>query len=60
MFPNFARYSSENSHKAVELYSALALALSFVNYRPFVTSNIIGATNMEQLKENIESIRKTV
>ena len=32
------------------------LAQSFVNTRPFVTSNIIGATTMEQLKENIDSI----
>ena len=32
------------------------LALAFVNDRPFVTSNIIGATTMEQLKENIDSI----
>ena len=32
------------------------LALAFVNTRPFVTSNIIGATTMDQLKENIESI----
>ncbi len=32
------------------------MALAFVNDRPFVTSNIIGATNMEQLKENINSI----
>ena len=32
------------------------LAQSFVNSRPFVTSNIIGATTMDQLKENIESI----
>ena len=32
------------------------LAQSFVNSRPFVTSNIIGATTMEQLKENVESI----
>jgi aryl-alcohol dehydrogenase-like predicted oxidoreductase len=32
------------------------LALAFVNTRPFVTSNIIGATTMNQLKENIESI----
>ena len=33
------------------------LAQAFVNSRPFVTSNIIGATNMEQLKENIESVK---
>ena len=32
------------------------LSLAFVNTRPFVTSNIIGATTIEQLKENIESI----
>ena len=32
------------------------MALSYVNSRPFVTSNIIGATTMEQLKENIDSI----
>ena len=32
------------------------LALAFVNTQPFVTSNIIGATTMDQLKENIESI----
>ena len=32
------------------------MALSFINNRPFVTSNIIGATSMEQLKENIDSI----
>ncbi len=32
------------------------LALSFVNDRPFVTSNIIGATNLKQLEENIKSI----
>ena len=32
------------------------MALAYVNSRPFVTSNIIGATTMEQLKENIESV----
>ena len=32
------------------------MALAFVNTRPFVTSNIIGATSMEQLKSNIASI----
>jgi len=32
------------------------MALAFVNSRPFVTSNIIGATNLNQLKENIASI----
>ena len=32
------------------------MALAYVNTRAFLTSNIIGATNLEQLKENIESI----
>ena len=32
------------------------MALAYVNTRPFLTSNIIGATNMSQLKSNIESI----
>ena len=51
--------------KAYEKYSEVAkdfnltmvqLAQAFVNSRPFVTSNIIGATTMDQLKENVESI----
>ena len=32
------------------------LAQSFVNSRPFVTSNIIGATTMDQLKENLDTV----
>jgi aryl-alcohol dehydrogenase-like predicted oxidoreductase len=31
------------------------MALAFVNSRPFLTSNIIGATDMTQLRSNIES-----
>ena len=65
LFPTLKRYSNENSIKAAKLYEQVAkkhnlslthLSLSFVNDRPFVTSNIIGATNLEQLKENIESV----
>ena len=65
LFPNMARYTNDNCKSATELYHQIAkrynltlteLALAFVNDRPFVTSNIIGATNMEQLKENINSI----
>jgi aryl-alcohol dehydrogenase-like predicted oxidoreductase len=65
LFPTLKRFSNENSIKAAKLYEEVAkkhnlslthLSLSFVNDRPFVTSNIIGATNLEQLKENIESI----
>ena len=33
------------------------MALAFVNSRDFLTSNIIGATNLQQLKENIESFK---
>ena len=32
------------------------MALAFVNTRPFVSSTLIGATNMQQLKTNIDSI----
>ena len=37
--------------------SLTSLSLAFVNTRPFVTSNIIGATTMEQLEENISSYK---
>ena len=66
LFPNFKRYSSPQSIAATERYSKLAsdfgisttqMALSFVNDRSFVCSNIIGATNMNQLKENINSFK---
>ena len=33
------------------------MALAFVTQQPFVTSNIIGATTLDQLKENINSIK---
>jgi aryl-alcohol dehydrogenase-like predicted oxidoreductase len=36
------------------------LSLAFVTQQPFVTSNIIGATNLEQLKENIGSVEVTL
>ena len=65
LFPQFSRYMSENSVEATQRYYDLAgsydlhlsqMALAFINQQPFVTSNIIGATTMEQLKENIDSI----
>ena len=37
--------------------SLTKMAIAFINQQPFVTSNIIGATNLEQLKENIDSIK---
>ncbi len=65
LFPNYNRYSSPESTIAVKKYLAIAqkhgltvaqLSLAFVNQLPFVTSNIIGATKMSQLRENIDSI----
>ena len=65
VFSHFSRYSSDNATKAAKRYLKIAedhnmslahMALAFINERPFVTSNIIGATNLKQLEENIESI----
>jgi len=36
------------------------MSLAFINHQPFTTANIIGATNLTQLKENIESINVTL
>ena len=61
----FNRHNTARGEIAISKYVALAkkfniapstFANAFVNDRPFVTSNIIGATNMDQLKENIDSI----
>ncbi|MFC0603208.1 aldo/keto reductase [Winogradskyella pulchriflava] len=65
LFPRFSRYSSAQATEATKRYLKIAeangmtlaqMALAFVNERPFLTSNIIGATNLEQLEENIDSI----
>lgn len=65
LFPNYSRYSGPGAVEATKAYRDIAdrhglalaqMALAFVNSRPFLTSNIIGATTMEQLQENIESI----
>lgn len=64
LFQRFQRYNNEYGFKATERYVELArergldpaqMALAYVNDRPFVTSNIIGATSMAQLKSNIDS-----
>ncbi len=39
---------------------ACQMALSFVNSKPFVSSTLIGATNMAQLKSNIDAISLTL
>ena len=65
----FDRHHTKRGEIAIESYFKLAkkhgiapstFANSFVNDRPFVTSNIIGATSMKQLKENIDSINLTL
>ena len=65
LFKGWERHLNPLAMKAYDKYFKLAkdfdltmvqLAHSFVNSRPFVTSNIIGATTMDQLRENVESI----
>ena len=65
LFKGWERHLNPLAVKAYEEYYKLAkennmtmaqLAQAFVNTRPFVTSNIIGATTMDQLKENIDSV----
>jgi len=60
----FPRYAGKSSNLAVEEYFKIAkkhkislaqLSLAFVSQQSFVTSNIIGATTMKQLEENIGS-----
>lgn len=65
LWERFDRYSNEQARAATGAYVELArqhgldpaqMALAFVNSRRFVTSNIIGATTMDQLRSNIASI----
>ncbi|MCR9213329.1 MAG: NADP(H)-dependent aldo-keto reductase [Proteobacteria bacterium] len=65
IFDRFKRYTTELAAEMSEKYVRLAekngldpgqMALAFVNSRPFVTSSIIGATNLTQLSQNIASI----
>jgi aryl-alcohol dehydrogenase-like predicted oxidoreductase len=69
LFDRFQRYFTPQGIKATQAYVKLAqdvgldpaqMALAFVNQRPFVGANIIGATTMEQLKSNIDSIDITL
>ncbi|MBN8411928.1 MULTISPECIES: NADP(H)-dependent aldo-keto reductase [Halomonas] len=64
LWDRFSRYSSEQATAATEAYVALArehgldpgqMALAYVNSRSFLTSNIIGATTMDQLESNLAS-----
>ncbi|WP_413111063.1 NADP(H)-dependent aldo-keto reductase [Thaumasiovibrio sp. DFM-14] len=65
LFERFSRYFNPLGLAATQAYVDIAhkhgldpasMALAFVNQRPFVASNIIGATNLAQLEANINSI----
>jgi aryl-alcohol dehydrogenase-like predicted oxidoreductase len=65
LFTRFQRYSTDIAMEMTGKYVALAkehgmdpsqMALAYVNSRRFVTSNIVGATNLQQLEMNIDSI----
>ncbi|EQM71006.1 NADP(H)-dependent aldo-keto reductase [Pseudomonas sp. TUM22785] len=69
LFSRFARYTNPQAQAACSRYVALArehgldpaqMALAFVTAQPFVTSNIIGATNLEQLESNLASSALTL
>ena len=65
LFKNFNRYKNENGQKAIDEYYKISkkynlnftqMSLKFCEIQHFTTSVIIGATTMEQLKTNIESV----
>ncbi|HTO80713.1 MAG TPA: NADP(H)-dependent aldo-keto reductase [Methylomirabilota bacterium] len=69
LFKVFKRYRTPGGVAATEAYVKLArehgldpaqMALAFINSRPFVTANIIGATTLDQLQANIASIDLTL
>ncbi len=65
LFQRLGRYETPQADAAITAYLNLArehgldpaqMALQFVTMQPFVTSNIIGATTMTQLKTDIASV----
>ncbi|MCF4165360.1 NADP(H)-dependent aldo-keto reductase [Zavarzinia compransoris] len=65
LFSRFVRYATPGAQTAADAYVTLArehgldpaqMALAYVNTRPFLGANIIGATTMDQLKMDIASI----
>jgi aryl-alcohol dehydrogenase-like predicted oxidoreductase len=69
LFPQMARYNSAQCAEATRLYQEIAhengltlteLSLAFIEQQSFLTSTIIGASTMEQLKENINTIKVTL
>ena len=64
-FSHFDRYTKPEAEEAITGYKTIAdeyglslaqMSLAYVNTRSFLTSNIIGATNLDQLEENIDSL----
>ncbi len=64
LFDRFSRYNNPEAVAATEAYLTLAdehgidptlMSLAYINSRPFVLSNIIGATSIAQLKTCIDS-----
>lgn len=69
LYSRFTRYKNPQANAATQAYADIAklagldmaqMALAYVNSRHFVKSTIIGATNLEQLKSNIDSIHLTL
>lgn len=69
LFSLFTRYSNPQSEWATEQYAQLAekhglsltqMALAFIKQQFFVSSTIIGATSVDQLKENIQAFDITL
>ena len=69
LFTRFQRYTSNEAEAATRAYVQFArsrgldpaqMALAFIQSRPFVTSVIIGATTLGQLRSNIESAQITL
>ena len=69
LFSRFTRYSSEQAQQAVAAYVEIArrhsldpaqMALAFVRQQRFVASTLLGATTLDQLKTNVESLNITL
>lgn len=69
LFDRFQRYTTAKGEAATRAYVELArerglapaqMALAYVTSRPFCTSNIIGATSLTQLSQNIGSAALTL
>lgn len=65
LWDRFSRYNGANSDAAVEEYARIAeeagldfaqMSLAWINGRSHVASNLVGATTMEQLKADIDSV----